>query len=237
MLQRVPSVVQTAALLGLVIWRFGQPIMERVSPSTATFEKGIMNRGYDLADKLNGGEIQNVEQMDYEEVHLVVGGVLRLFTSKSFNTIDNDPILVAQIKAFDAAYRNRMASAAIGRYRELYYKNHPEDEDEGRLNYLDSMIQKIQECERRGVSSRECVRGFREAIFESGWDIMPESLERYLSDEPLGGSLSGNAVAENVVWDKRRRIVIKREQARRAGQFGRDQESAYRNRMARRLRS
>jgi hypothetical protein len=212
--------------------------MERVSPSTATFEKGVMNRGYDLADKLNGGEIQNVEQMDYEEAHLVVGGVLRLFTSKSFNTIDGDPMLVTQIKAFDAVYRNRMASAAMVRYRELYYKNHPEDEGNGRLSYLDPMIQKIQECERRGVSSRECVRGFREAIFESGWgDIMPESLERYLSGEPLGGSLSGNAVAENVVWDNRRRREIKRGWARRAEQFGIDQESAYRNRTARRLRS
>jgi hypothetical protein len=247
--QRVSSGVQTVALAGLVILRFGQPIMERVSPSTETLVEQLSGSFYNLADRLNQREIKSVEELNEKDLDMIVDGALLIFGRVGgpgfLSNINSNEMVAGQVSAFEAAYRAGLASKSIKLYREQYYADNPELE--GTLSDYDVMIEGIVDCEVQGLSSRDCVSSIRRAIYENRRnipgmenmreeDIMPEALRSYLSEEPLGGSLSGNAVAENMVWDKRRRLEIKREQARRAERFGRDQRSANANRVARRLR-
>jgi hypothetical protein len=202
-----------------------------------------------LADRLNKREIKSVEELNEKDLDTIVDGALLVFGRVGgpgfLHSIDSNEMTAAQVSAFEAAYRAGLASKSIILYREQYYANNP-DLPKVRDSYVE-MSESLEVCERQGLSARDCVGAIRREIFENRRnvpgmenmreeDIMPEALRSYLSEQPLGGSLSGNTVAENTVWDRRRRLEIKREQARRAERLGRDQKFANANRVARRLR-
>lgn len=259
LLQRLSPGVQAVLLALLVIWRFGQPIMERVSPSTGTLVERLTGSFNNLADRLNQREIKSVEELNEKDLNTIVGGALLVFGRVGgpgfLHSIDSNEMTAAQVSAFEAAYRAGLASKSIILYREQYYAENP-DLPKNRDSYVE-MIESLEVCEHQGLSARECVGAIRRAIFENRRnvpgmenmreeDIMPEALKSYLSEEPLGGSFSGNAVTENRDRDGRRRLEIKREQARRrleirrdqawrAEILRRDQESAYKHRLLRRL--